>query len=64
MTGNPVPMAKTTGKYNPSAEDRVMGMSIPKNRAPLYGQNASAKIRPIKNDPKSPLSLNASVNLS
>ena len=48
ITGSPVAMANTTGKYSPEVEI-VSGISIPKYKTPLYGQNASAKITPNKN---------------
>ena len=54
MTGKPVAIANTRGKYNPELEATVSGISIPKNNTPLYGQKAKAKTTPSKNElPKS-----------
>ena len=52
------------GKYNPSKEVIVIGIKIPKNKAPLYGQNAKAKTTPIKKEPNKPLFLNFSDSFS
>lgn len=35
ITGNPVPIAKTTGKPNPAVAESIIEMSITKNKAPL-----------------------------
>ena len=34
-TGNPVPKEKTIGIANPPSDESVIGISIPKNNAPL-----------------------------
>ena len=62
-TGRPVPSEKMTGNASPAEADKVIGISIAKNKAPLYGQKAMAKITPNKNEPSKPLSLNLSDNL-
>ena len=58
ITGNPVPIEKTIGKANPALSESVIGMSIAKNKAPLYGQKAKANKAPNKNEPNSPFVLN------
>ncbi len=54
ITGSPVPIENTTGKANPAPVVSVIGISIAKNNAPLYGQNASANNAPSKNEPSRP----------
>ncbi len=57
ITGKPVATANNTGKYKPDALAMVIGISIPKNKTPLYGQNAKANTTPCKNARHEPLPL-------
>ncbi len=50
ITGSPVAIAKTKGRKSPDVLEIVMGISMPKYKTPLYGQNASAKSIPIKSE--------------
>ena len=60
ITGKPVPKAKTKGRYRPEELEMVIGINIPKNSTPLYGQKAKANITPSENEPSSPLFANFS----
>ncbi len=51
MTGMPVAIAKSTGNRSPELPESVNGISIPKYKTPLYGQNAIAKSTPSKKAP-------------
>jgi hypothetical protein len=46
-----VPRPKRRERDTPSVDFMISGISIPKNRTPLYGQNARAKSIPSKNVP-------------
>lgn len=50
ITGSPVAIAKTTGRKSPDVLEIVMGISMPKYKTPLYGQNARANSIPIKSE--------------
>ena len=49
ITGSPVAIANTKGKYKPDELAIVIGISIPKYNTPLYGQKASANTIPSNN---------------
>jgi hypothetical protein len=46
ITGNPEDTEYTNGKYKPKTLVIVKGISIPKNKTALYGQNVIAKKKP------------------
>ncbi len=54
ITGKPVPVENTTGNARPADADKVIGISMAKNSAPLYGQNANANTTPSKKEPSNP----------
>jgi hypothetical protein len=58
ITGNPVPNENTIGKAKPTSAESVIGISIAKNNAPLYGQNANANNAPNKKVPNNLSSVN------
>ena len=48
----PVAIAKMIGRYSPPALAIVTGISMPKYKTPLYGQNAMAKTIPNNRVPQ------------
>ncbi|MFH3639681.1 hypothetical protein WAH83_22890, partial [Acinetobacter baumannii] len=53
ITGIAVPAAKNIGNQYPLLDDKDRGISVPKNKTNMVGQNAKEKINPIKNEPTS-----------
>ena len=49
-----MPVENTTGNARPADADKVIGISMAKNSAPLYGQNANANTTPSKKEPSNP----------
>lgn len=62
ITGIPVPIENSKGIAKPDLI--VIGISIPKNKAPLYGQKANENKAPNRKAPSKPLVLNLSEKFS
>ena len=52
ITGKPVPRAKSGARNKPSLDFNIRGIKTPKNRTPLYGQNAKANNIPSNSEPR------------
>ena len=63
ITGSPVANANTAGIIKQSPAFNARGISIPKNKTALNGQNARANITPNKKLPKNPFFASFSFNL-
>ncbi len=63
ITINPVPTAKDEANVKTCFDWSINGIKTPKNKTPLYGQNAKANNTPNKKDPRYPFFTNQFFNL-